>query len=260
MALAGINEDEIPLANIVAAHNMDMVGKGRVTDVKFGGPNSVQTLGARRLSRQFGDIIAAANRGERSAMFLFDESVRTMITRSGGMGMDLQSRIDGGLVAARSIDPAELSPGEFIQSIRHEVEHNDARLVVIDSLSGYLNAMAGEKYVMIQLHELLAYLGSLGVVTILINAQQGLIGPLSTSIDVSYLADTVVMLRYFETGGEVRQAMSVLKKRTGAHERTIRELTFTAQGLCVGEPLRGFNGILTGVPQESHAPAVVAPR
>jgi circadian clock protein KaiC len=204
-------------------------------------------------------VMAAANRGERSAMFLFDESVRTMLTRSGGMGMDLQSRVDSGLVAARSIDPAELSPGEFIQSIRHEVEHNDARLVVIDSLSGYLNAMAGEKYVMIQLHELLAYLGQMGVVTLLINAQKGLIGQMSNDIDVSYLADTVILLRYFEAGGEVRQAMSVLKKRTGAHERSIRELTLTSSGIQVGEPLRQFSGVLTGVPRPAgKKPAPIA--
>ena len=131
--------------------------------------------------------------------------------------------------------------------------------MVIDSLSGYLNAMAGEKYVMIQLHELLAYLGQMGVVTLLINAQKGLIGQMSNDIDVSYLADTVILLRYFEAGGEVRQAMSVLKKRTGAHERSIRELTLTSQGLKVGEPLRQFNGVLTGVPRPAgKKPAPVA--
>ena len=173
---------------------------------------------------------------------------RTLLTRTHGMGLQLQARIDDDMVEVRSIDPAELSPGEFIQSIRHEVEQKQARLVVIDSLSGYLNAMAGEKYVMIQLHELLAYLGQMGVVTLLINAQKGLIGRMSSDIDVSYLADTVILLRYFEAEGQVRQALSVLKKRTGAHERTIRELTLTAKGVRVGEPLRDFAGVLTGVP------------
>lgn len=194
-------------------------------------------------------VVAAADRGEHSAMFLFDESQRTLLTRTRGMGLDLQARIDDGMVGVRSIDPAELSPGEFIQSIRHEVEQKQARLVVIDSLSGYLNAMAGEKYVMIQLHELLAYLGQMGVVTLLISAQRGLIGQMATDIDVSYLADTVVLLRYFEAHGEVRQAMSVLKKRTGPHERSIRELTLTSSGIQVGEPLREFSGVLTGVPR-----------
>ena len=194
-------------------------------------------------------VMAAADRGERSAMFLFDESERTLLTRTHGMGLQLQARIDDDMVEVRSIDPAELSPGEFIQSIRHEVEQKQARLVAIDSLSGYLNAMAGEKYVMIQLHELLAYLGQMGVVTLLINAQKGLIGQMATDIDVSYLADTVILLRYFEAHGEVRQAMSVLKKRTGPHERSIRELTLTSSGIKVGEPLRQFSGVLTGVPR-----------
>ena len=120
--------------------------------------------------------------------------------------------------------------------------------MVIDSLNGYFNAMSGEKFVLIQLHELLAYLARMGVVTLLINAQKGLIGQMSNDIDVSYLADTVILLRYFEAGGEVRQALSVLKKRTGAHERTIRELTMTPSGVSVGEPLRDFAGVLTGVP------------
>lgn len=194
-------------------------------------------------------VMAAAERGERSALFLFDESERTLLTRSAGIGLDMRGQIDAGRIAPRAIDPGELSPGEFIQRIRHEVEQEQARLVVIDSLSGYINAMAGERYVIIQLHELLAYLGQMGVLTLLINAQKGLIGQMSSDLDVSYLADTVVLLRYFENRGEVRQAMSVLKKRTGPHERTIRELTITSSGLRVGEPLRGFNGVLTGVPR-----------
>lgn len=197
-------------------------------------------------------VIAAANRGERSAMFLFDESPRALFTRSRGIGLDIEGCAEAGTIAIHPIDPAELSPGEFIQRIRHAVEHDDARVIVIDSLNGYINAMSEEHFVMIQLHELLAYLGQLGVVTLLINAQQGLIGQMSSSIDVSYLADTVILLRYFETRGEVRQAMSVLKKRTGPHERTIRELSMGADGLKVGEPLRRFRGVLTGVPHETE--------
>lgn len=198
-------------------------------------------------------VIAAANRGERSAMFLFDESPRALFTRSRGIGLDIEGGVAAGTIAVHPIDPAELSPGEFIHRIRHAVEHDDARVIIIDSLNGYINAMPEEHFVMIQLHELLTYLGQLGVVTLLINAQQGLIGHMSSSIDVSHLADTVVLLRYFETRGEVRQAMAVLKKRTGAHERTIRELTLGADGLTVGEPLRRFRGVLTGVPQETEA-------
>ena len=186
-------------------------------------------------------------------MFLFDESLRAMLSRSRGIGFDMEGCIDAGTVVARQIDPAELSPGEFIQQIRDAVERDGARLVVIDSLNGFVNAMPEEHFVIIQLHELLAYLGQLGVVTILINAQQGLIGQMQSSIDVSYLADTVILFRYFETRGEVRQAISVLKKRTGPHEHSIRELAIGKGGLHIGEPLRGFRGILTGVPVESSA-------
>jgi circadian clock protein KaiC len=206
--------------------------------------------------------MTAAERGERSAMFLFDESIRSLVTRSRGLGFSLERHMDSGLVHVQSLDPAELSPGEFIQSIRDAVEVKGARIIVIDSLNGYLNAMPEEHFVLIQLHELLAYLGQLGVVTVLINAQQGLIGHMSSSIDVSYLADTVVLLRYFETRGEVRQAISALKKRTGHHERTIRELNISSDGLQIGAPLHQFRGVLTGVPHEEpghHGPIAEAP-
>lgn len=193
-------------------------------------------------------MMAAAERGEPSAMFIFDESLHTLAARSHGVGFALQEHMDAGLVKVRSIDPAELSPGEFISAIRRSVEEDSARVVVIDSLNGYLNAMPEERFVLVQLHELLAYLGQLGVVTILVSAQQGLIGQMQNVIDASYLADTVVLLRYFEHEGAVRQAVSVLKKRTGAHERMIREMTIGAGGVRIGEPLREFRGVLTGVP------------
>lgn len=193
-------------------------------------------------------MMAAAERGEPSAMFIFDESLHTLAARSHGVGFALQEHMDAGLVKVRSIDPAELSPGEFISAIRRSVEEDGARVVVIDSLNGYLNAMPEERFVLVQLHELLAYLGQLGVVTILVSAQQGLIGQMQNVIDASYLADTVVLLRYFEHEGAVRQAVSVLKKRTGAHERMIREMTIGAGGVRIGEPLREFRGVLTGVP------------
>jgi len=143
-----------------------------------------------------------------------------------------------------------MSPGEFTHQIRHAAEVDGARVIVIDSLNGYLNAMPEERFMIVQLHELLAYLGQLGVVTILVSAQQGLIGPMASNIDVSYLADGVILLRYFEARGSVRQAISVLKKRTGAHERTIRELSISDSGLHIGEPLRDFHGVFTGVPHE----------
>ena len=179
------------------------------------------------------------------------ESLRALVTRSRGIGFDIEHCIATGDVQVRPVDPAELSPGEFIQGIRDAVERDDARVVVIDSLNGFVNAMPEEQFVIIQLHELLAYLCQLGVVTILINAQQGLIGQMTSNVDISYLADTVILFRYYETRGEVRQAISVLKKRTGPHELTIRELGITSHGLEIGEPLRKFRGVLTGVPHES---------
>lgn len=212
--------------------------------------------GKSSLATQF--MVAAAARGEHSAMFTFDESVHSMVTRSEGMGFNVQQHLDTGLMKVSAIDPAELSPGEFTHRIRKAAETDGARVIVIDSLNGYLNAMPEERFMIVQLHELLAYLGQLGVVTILVSAQQGLIGQMANNIDVSYLADGVVLLRYFESRGAVRQAISVLKKRTGAHERTIRELSISDKGLHIGEPLREFRGVLTGVPHEHEAPAETA--
>lgn len=213
--------------------------------------------GKSSLATQF--MIAAAARGERSAMFTFDESVRSLVTRSNGVGFDIDRHMDEGMIRVQSIDPAELSPGEFSHLIREAVEVDGARVIVIDSLNGYLNAMPEERFMIVQLHELLAYLGQLGVTTLLVSAQQGLIGPMASSLDVSYLADGVILFRYFEARGEVRQAISVLKKRTGAHERTIRELSISSDGLAIGEPLREFRGVLTGVPHEHFESAGVEP-
>ena len=203
--------------------------------------------GKSSISAQF--VAAAAERGQKSAMFIFDESINTLVTRMHGLGVDLQKHLDGGMVSIRQIDPAELTPGEFANSIRYEVEINQVALVIIDSLNGYLNAMPGERYLTIHLHELLMYLGGRGVATLLIGAHQGVIGTqMFTPVDASYLADAVVMLRYFEAHGQVRQAISVMKKRGGPHERTIREFSLDAGAIRVGEPLREFRGVLTGVP------------
>ena len=209
--------------------------------------------GKSTLAAQF--VGAAADRGQPSAMFMFDESPQTLLSRTTALNIDVSSAVDAGLVAIRQVDPAELTPGEFIHAIREAVE-NGARIVVIDSLNGYLNAMPEERFLIIQLHELLMYLGQRGVATILIGAHQGLIGSqMQTPIDASYLADAVVLLRYFEVRGEVRQAMSVMKKRGGRHERTIREFRLEAGGIHVGEALRDFRGVLTGVPTFEPAPA-----
>ncbi|MDQ0034996.1 circadian clock protein KaiC [Variovorax boronicumulans] len=193
--------------------------------------------------------VAAARRGECAALFIFDESVNTLRTRCAGLGMDLEPYIASGHLRIKQVDPAELSPGELVHEIRLAVTEHAATVIVIDSLNGYLNAMPDERFLIVQLHELLTYLGQAGVATLLVGAQHGLIGmQMQTPVDASYLADAVVLLRYFEFEGEVRQAISVLKKRGGAHERTIRDFSMTSSGLHVGEPLRHFRGILSGIP------------
>lgn len=192
---------------------------------------------------------AAAARGQRAAFFIFDENIDTLMTRTAGLGIDLQKYVDTGLVTIQPVDPAELSPGEFTHQIRRAVEQHNASIVIVDSLNGYLNAMPGERFLTIQLHELLMYLGHQGVATLLIGAHQGLIGGAMISpVDASYLADTVILMRYFEAQGEVRQAISVMKKRGGHHERTIREFRMINNHLEIGEPLSDFRGVMSGMP------------
>lgn len=197
---------------------------------------------------------AAADAGMRSAIFAFDERRQTLLRRSSDLGMDLAGVIDAGRLTVQQIDPAELSPGEFVHAIRRSVDGEDgrppARVVVIDSLNGYLNAMPEEQFLTAQLHELLTYLGNKGVVTFLVVAQHGVVGhQMHTPVDTSYVADVVILFRYFEAAGRVRQAISVIKKRVGEHERTIREYRLSRTGVEVGEPLDQFQGILTGTPQ-----------
>jgi circadian clock protein KaiC len=202
-------------------------------------------------------VAAAAARGENAAVFAFDESRGTLLARTNGMGIPLEEQIASGRVNVQQVDPAELSPGEFVQIVRREVERRKCRVIVIDSLNGYLNAMPEERFLNIQLHELLTYLGQQGVSTILVVAQHGLMGHMQSPVDVSYLADSVVLLRYYEFGGRVRKAISVVKKRGGSHEETIRDLKMTRQGISVGEPLEEFHGILTGVPMMKALPRPV---
>ena len=194
---------------------------------------------------------SAAERGENAALFIFDESANTLFSRLDGLGIPLRRHADAGLVSVQQIDPAELSPGEFVHAIRRAVREKRASIVVIDSLNGYLNAMPDEKFLIIQLHELLTYLGQHGVATVLVAAQHGLMGASMTApVDASYLADSVVLLRYFEAEGEVRQAISVVKMRGGEHERTIRELSMKGGRINLGEPLRDYRGVFTGVPEK----------
>jgi circadian clock protein KaiC len=203
--------------------------------------------GKSSLAAQF--VASAAARGQPGALFIFDESVHTLLRRSDGLGIDLRRHVESGRVTIQQVDPAELSPGEFAHAIRRSVDSAQATVVVIDSLNGYLNAMPGERFLIIQMHEILTYLGQMGVATIMVGAHQGLIGAhMKTPVDASYLADAVILIRYFEAYGEVRQAISVVKKRGGAHERTIREFRLESGGISVGTQLRDFRGILTGVP------------
>jgi circadian clock protein KaiC len=192
---------------------------------------------------------AAADRGERVAIFAFEEGMQTLRARSAALGMPLEAHEAAGRMTLRSIDPAELAPGEFAHAVRQTVEEAGTRIVIIDSLNGYLHAMPDEQYITLQLHELLSYLRHHGVVTLLIAAQHGLMGSGMTSpVDVSYLADGLMLFRFFESAGRVRRALSVVKKRSGAHEDTIRELVFGDGTIDVGEPLHAFHGVLTGVP------------
>ncbi|HUS05162.1 MAG TPA: ATPase domain-containing protein [Bryobacteraceae bacterium] len=205
--------------------------------------------GKSSIATQF--AVQAASRGEHTACYIFEENTNTFLQRALGMGMDVAPLIEAGKIHLQQIDPAEVSPGEFSTNLRQSVEKHGTRLVVIDSLNGYFNALPSEHFLNIQMHELLTYLAQQGVVTILVLAQHGMLGPMDSPVEVSYLADTVLLLRYFEAAGEVRQALSVVKKRTGPHERTIRELRLSTQGIFIGEPLREFSGILTGVPRYS---------
>ena len=194
---------------------------------------------------------AAVSRGDHAALFMFDETRAALMMRSKGVGMHFQEGDGPGEMRLRQIDPAEVSPGEFTALVRAAVEKGGARVVVIDSLNGYLNSMPHDDYLNAQLHELLSYLNNSGVATFLIVAQSGLMGSAMTApVEASYLADTVVVLRYFEHLGSVKKAISALKKRTGSHEEAIREIWFDEKGIHLSEPLMGLRGILTGVPVE----------
>jgi circadian clock protein KaiC len=193
--------------------------------------------------------MAAAGRGEAVSVFAFDEGLGTVFARAAGLGMPLQELVESGRVRMRQIDPAEMSPGEFAHIVRESVERDGAQVIVIDSINGYMNGMPEERYLVLQLHELLSTLNQLGVVTILVLAQHGLVGPMQTPLDVSFLSDAVLILRYFEAEGRVRRAISVVKKRSGTHEDAIREFRLTSEGVRVGPPLTQFEGVLSGAPQ-----------
>ena len=193
-------------------------------------------------------VQSAIQRGETAAMFIFDEELGLLFERAIGLGVDLKAMVDSGKLVIEQVDAAELTPGEFSQRVRRCVEKQGAKTVVIDSLNGYQAAMPEEQALILHMHELLQYLNRQGVMTFLTVAQHGLVGDMKSPVDVTYLADTVILLRYFEALGRVRRAISVVKKRTGAHEDTIREFMIGKNGITVGKPLDGFQGVLRGVP------------
>jgi circadian clock protein KaiC len=191
----------------------------------------------------------AAKRGEKVMFFAFDENVHTLKWRAAELGLEFEKHIAAGILSLRQIDPAGVAPGALATEIVQCVEHHGIRMIVLDSLNGYVNAMPQDDYLNLHLHELLSYLNQRGVVTIMVLAQQGLVGPMGTPVDVSYLADTVILTRFFEARGSVKKAISIIKKRSGTHEDAIRELKLSRGGIHIGPPLTNFEGVLTGVPR-----------
>jgi circadian clock protein KaiC len=224
-------------------------GPARGTSTLVSGPSG---SGKTTLGLQY--IAAACARGECATVYEFDERIGTLISRARAMGTDLQRHIDEGSLVVRQIEPAEIAPGEFAASVRHEVENRSVRMILIDSLNGYLASMPQEQQLILQLHELLSYLNQAGVVSLLINPQHGFFGTVHTGgLDVSYVADAVILLRFFEAEGRIRKAISIIKNRSGKHEDTIREMRIDNHGIRIGEPLSAFRGVLTGTPEYAGA-------
>jgi circadian clock protein KaiC len=205
--------------------------------------------GKSALAAQF--ALAAALRGEHSSLFLFEERLSTWLKRSEALGVPVARLIQEGRVSVQQIDPAELAPDEFTHSVRLAVERDQAKVIVIDSITGYFNAMPEARFLSLQMHELLSYLAERGVATLMTMAQTGMLGTQMTApVDMSYLADAVVVMRYFEASGHLEKAVSVLKKRSGPHENTIRSISFGSNGIQVGEALVNLHGVLSGIPRQ----------
>jgi circadian clock protein KaiC len=223
----------------------EMLGGGLAvgTNALFTGPSGVG-----KTSSAVQCALAALERGEKVSYFLFDEGRATMLARAKAMNMDLHPYLDDNSLTVSQIDPAELSPGEFSSWVRNAVEEQGVRFIVIDSLNAFLQAMPGEKYLLLQMHEMLSYLNQQGVITVLILGQHGIIGDVRADVDLSYLSDTILMFRYFEAHGEMLKAISIAKSRTTAHQSTIREFRLSASGIVIGEPLKDFEGVMTGLP------------
>ncbi len=243
-----------------------LLGGGLVpgTSTLFMGPT-----GTGKTSTATRCVLTALERGDPAAIFMFDEGLGTFFTRSAGLSMDLRPHLDTGLLQVHQIEPAELSPGKFVHYVRHAIEIDGARAVLIDSLNGYLHAMPNERYLLLQVHDLLRYLSQRGVMALLILGQHGLIGEVRADVDLSYLSDTIILMRFFEAAGAVRRGLSVVKTRTSDHEATIREFSLGPTGLAIGAILHEFDGALTGTPvyrgsagalmEETSRPAPITP-
>jgi circadian clock protein KaiC len=244
---------------IAAEHHRDFTGKLVSTgvpalDQMMGGGLSPGTntlltgpSGVGKTSTALRCSLEAIRRGEKAAYFLFDEGVTTMLARARSLGMELEPHLDRGALNVSQIDPAELSPGEFASWVRRAVE-DGVTFLVIDSLNAFLQAMPGEKYLLLQMHELLSYLNQQGVITMLVLGQHGIIGDVRSDVDLSYLSDGIILFRYFEAKGNVLKAVTIAKSRISAHETSIREFRLGPSGVQVGEPLEDFEGVLGGLP------------
>ena len=233
-----------------------LIGGGLVpgTNTLFIGPSGVG-----KTTTVASCLLAALERGEACVYYLFDETRTTLLRRSTNLGIDLRRHLESGLLTLRQVDPAEISPGEFASDVRRSVEQDNARFVAIDSLNAFLQAMPGERYLLLQMHELLTYLNQRGVITMLVLGQHGVIGEIQSDIDISYLSDVVVLFRYFERRGEVLTAVTAVKSRASGHERSIRQFQLGSRGLIVGEALRDFEGILGGLPRYQGETAMLPP-
>jgi circadian clock protein KaiC len=237
-----VDQDPVP-SGVPALDEMLGGGIDRGTSTLVMGPAG---SGKSALSTQY--AVGAAKRGEKAAMFIFEESLSSLFNRSASLGMPLRELAEEGKILVRQVDPAQLQPGEFASLVRETVERDQIRVLIIDSLNGYLNAVPEERFLLLHLHELLSYLGQAGVATVLVFAQHGLVGSMHSTVDVSYLADSVILMRYFEARGRVRKAISIMKKRGGLHDTAIRDFSMSSEGLAIGPPLEDYRGVLTGTP------------
>jgi circadian clock protein KaiC len=238
--------DFVPSVRSTGSDGFDaLLGGGLVrgTNTLIVGPSGI---GKTTLSTRC--LLSALERGEKAALYLFDEGLGTFFARSSALGMNLLPFADSGALQIHHIDPAELSPGQFAQKLRDAVELQGVSFLIIDSLNAYLQAMPGEQFLILQMHELLSYLNQQGVTTVLVLGQHGMIGEVKSDVDLSYLSDSTVLLRFFESNGRLRRALTVIKSRAAQHAQTIHELQLNSNGIGIGEPLEGFDGVLTGLP------------